>query len=115
MIDNLFSELPATAKTEEQFLTLLSLPGLQIERIVSYGQTSPSGFWYEQEQTEWVVVLTGTACLRFEDEAEARRLEQGDFVLIAPRRRHRVEWTDPTQNTVWLAIHYEPAAQQKCT
>ncbi len=85
---------------------MLSRPGLRIERIVSFGQASPPGFWYDQTHAEWVVVLTGAAHLRFDDEGAPRSLGPGDYVEIAPHRRHRVEWTDPTQPTIWLAIHY---------
>ena len=89
----------------EQFVELLSRPGLRIERIVSAGQTSPPGFWYDQPQGEWVLVLQGEAGLAFEDEQEPRRLQAGDFVDIAPHRRHRVEST--ATPTVWLAVHYD--------
>jgi cupin 2 domain-containing protein len=30
----------------------------------------------------------------------------GDHVHIPAHRRHRVEWTDPAQPTVWLAVHH---------
>ena len=102
---NFFAELPVAA-AEEQFLQLASRPGLKIERIVSTGQSSPPGFWYDQAQGEWVMVLAGAARLRFEDESEPRFLEPGDWLEIAPHRRHRVEWTDPVRHTVWLAVHY---------
>ena len=81
-------------------------PGLRIERIVSTGQCSPPDFWYDQPEGEWVIVLQGAARLRFADENEARTLQAGDFIDIAPHRRHRVDWTDPTQTTVWLAVFY---------
>ena len=95
-----------SAAGEEQFRTLLARPGLRIERIVSTGQCSPPGFWYDAPQGEWVLVLQGRARLRFEDEAAPRTLHPGDFLDIAPHRRHRVDWTDPSQPTVWLAVHY---------
>ena len=101
---NLFADLPASA-AEEQFLELLSRPGLRIERIVSNGQESPPGFWYDQSQAEWVLVLQGEARLAFEDESASRLLRPGDFVDIAPHRRHRVEST--AAPTVWLAVHYD--------
>lgn len=104
-LSNLFDGLPASPDAE-QFLELLARPGLKIERIVSNGQASPPCFWYDQENGEWVAVLSGEALLRFEDEPEPRRLKAGDFIDIAPRRRHRVDWTIPDQPTVWLAIHY---------
>jgi cupin 2 domain-containing protein len=85
---------------------LLSRPRLRIEKIVSTGQASPDGFWYDQPQAEWVVLLRGRARLRFEDEVEARSLVSGDVVDITPHRRHRVEWTAADEPTVWLAVHY---------
>jgi len=100
---NLISDLPPDSGAE-QFLELLSRPGLRIERIVSNGQASPAGFWYDQPQGEWVLVLQGEARLAFEDEPLPHRLRQGDFVDIAPHRRHRVEST--ATPTVWLAVHY---------
>ena len=100
---------PAVASmvaTDEQFLELLKRPGLRIERIVSTGQSSPPDFWYDQPDGEWVLLIQGEARLRFADEAETRHLKAGDFVDIAPHRRHRVEWTAPDQPTIWLAVHY---------
>jgi cupin 2 domain-containing protein len=103
---SLFADLPRSTASDEQISELLSRRGLRIERIVSTGQCSPPGFWYEQPDGEWVLLIRGAAHLRFADEAEARRLRPGDFVDIAPHRRHRVDRTDPDQPTIWLAIHY---------
>lgn len=109
MTDNLFRDLPEIGKTEE-FVELLSRPGLKIERIVSRGHASPPGFWYQQPHAEWVLLLVGEAALRFEDEPSERVLKHGDFVDIAPHRRHRVERTDPNGPTIWLAVHYSRAS-----
>jgi cupin 2 domain-containing protein len=106
MIDNLFEDLPQ-ATDQETLADLLKRPGVRIERIVSTGQSSPPGFWYDQAHGEWVAVLAGEAGLRFEDEHAARTLHAGDFVDIAAHRRHRVEWTRPGEPTVWLAVHYD--------
>lgn len=103
---SLFADLPRSTAANEQFSELLARPGLRIERIVSTGQCSPPDFWYDQPEGEWVALLQGSARLRFEDEAEARQLQPGDFVDIVPHRRHRVEWTAPAQTTVWLAVFY---------
>ena len=103
---NLFADLPRSTLPAEQFSELLTRPGLRIERIVSTGQASPPDFWYDQAQAEWILLLQGRAALRFADEPVARPLAAGDFVEIAAHRRHRVDWTDPDQPTVWLAIHY---------
>ncbi len=104
MINNIYSDIPRGIP-EEQAVELLERGGIRIERIVSNGQASPPGFWYEQPQAEWVLLLQGAAQLRFEDEAAPRTLQPGDFIEIAPRRRHRVESTHPQQPTVWLAVH----------
>ena len=108
-MDNLFAQIPPSTAAAEEFLELLARPGLRIERIVSSGQCSPPGFWYDQADGEWVLLLQGAARLRFADEPTARALVPGDFIDIAPHRRHRVEWTLPGQPTVWLAIHYAAA------
>jgi len=107
---NLLADLPDSAQDAERFDTLLVRPGLRIERIVSTGQASPPGFWHDPADAEWVVLVSGEALLRFEDEPEARRLRPGDWLQIGPRRRHRVESTAENMPTVWLAVHYAPWA-----
>jgi cupin 2 domain-containing protein len=88
----------------EFFETLIQRPGIRLERIVSRGQCSPEGFWYDQDETEWVMVLDGSARLRFETGNQLLTLEGGDWVEIPAHERHRVEWTDPNAETIWLAI-----------
>lgn len=102
----LFDAIPVGLLSEEVFTELLARPGLSMERIVSTGQCSPEGFWYDQPQGEWVLVLTGLARLQLEGEAEARTLGPGDWLDIPPHTRHRVAFTHPEQPTVWLAVHY---------
>ena len=102
---NIFDALPVPG-AGEAFDVLLAHPGLRIERIVSQGHASPPGFWYDQPQGEWLIVVAGAARLRFEDEPEVRSLRPGDYLDIAARRRHRVEWTDPAAPTIWIAVHY---------
>ena len=103
---NLFTGI-APRLTTEEITTLQASPGLRIERIVSHGQASPAGFWYDQPQAEWVVVLAGRAELRFEDGDTTTRMGPGDWLHIPAHRRHRVAWTDPTQATIWLAVHHD--------
>ena len=111
MAGNLLADLPVVPEAAERLEILLAQPGLRIERIVSSGQASPPGFWFEQAETEWVLLVSGEALLRFEDEPEARRLRPGDWLSIEPRRRHRVEWTAADAPTVWLAVHCTPGIQ----
>ena len=101
---NLFDEVP-TPLPEELVQKILSGPNLRIERIVSHGHASPDGFWYDQEQNEFVVLLKGAARLRFED--EVIDMIPGSSVNIPAHRRHRVEWTTPDGPTIWLAVFYE--------
>lgn len=100
---NLFNNLP-TQPPDEVVQTILAAAQVRIERIVSHGHTSPDGFWYDQEQHEWVVVLKGAAKLRFEDRTV--EMKAGDFINIPAHKRHRVEWTTPDEPTIWLAVHY---------
>ncbi len=101
---NLFVPLPARGEQEAVSL-LAETAGARIERIVSTGQASPPGFWYDQAGTEWVILLSGSAAVRFESEAEPRLLAPGDWLEIPPHARHRVESTDAERPTVWLAVH----------
>jgi len=101
---NLFAELPSNLP-EELIEKLVDAPGIRIERIVSTGHASPPGFWYDQAESEWVVVLRGEAVLAFEDETQI--LKPGDYVLIPPHRKHRVNSTSLTEPTVWLAVFFD--------
>jgi len=100
---NLFDDIPGDFP-EELIQTILDKSNVRIERIVSHGHASPDRFWYDQVQHEFVVLLKGAARLRFENEVV--ELRPGSFVDIPAHRRHRVEWTDPQQATVWLAVFY---------
>lgn len=105
MVDNIFHDLPPVNAAGEAFQTLLRTPGVRVERIVSRGHRSPDGFWYDQDMDEWVLLLSGAATLRFEGE-DPIDLKPGTYLHIPAHRRHRVEWTDPAQPTIWLAIHH---------
>lgn len=102
-MNNLFTQLSARLQ-EEITETILSAESVRIERIVSRGQASPEGFWYDQDEHEWIVVLQGAARLRFEHEVVD--LNSGDFMNIPAHRKHRVEWTTPDGPTIWLAVFY---------
>ncbi len=100
---NLFSNIPPSLP-QELIETILSKPNVRIERIVSHSHSSPEGFWYDQDEHEWVIVLKGEARLQFEDSIV--EMKPGDFVNIPAHRKHRVEWTTPDEPTIWLAVFY---------
>lgn len=101
---NLYTPLP-DARREEVFTDLLTYNGLKIERIVSQGQNTQDGEWYDQHQHEWVLLLQGAARLEFADGTEIS-LGPGDHMNIPAHCRHRVSWTTPEQPTIWLAVFY---------
>jgi cupin 2 domain-containing protein len=98
--------LPSPPPSDELFELLAGGESVRVERIVSTGQASPPGEWYEQHRAEWVVLLQGEAELAF-DGGSQLRLGPGDYVLIAAGERHRVEWTRVDPPCIWLAIHAE--------
>lgn len=104
MIHNLFKSLP-TDLSSETFDEVLLNNNIRIERIVSQGHTSPATGWYDQEDNEWVLVLQGVGTVLFEDGREVT-LQQGDYLHIPAHAKHKVSWTDPDAQTIWLAVHY---------
>jgi cupin 2 domain-containing protein len=104
-IANLFSEIPADLP-DELFSSILDADPVRVERIVSHGHASPEGFWYDQDDSEWVVVLKGEAKLHFDCDEQPIHMVPGDHITIPAHKRHRVEWTTPDEPTIWLAVHY---------
>lgn len=101
--------LPQGPQGSELFDVLVEHDGVRIERIVSSGQATPEGQWYDQARDEFVLLVSGAARLRIEGEAEDRPLAPGDWLLLPAHCRHRVTWTQSEPVTIWLAIHYDTA------
>ena len=99
---NLYN-LPDPLPDAEEFTDLIPDRGVKIERIVSHGQTSPAGEWYDQDRDEWVLLIQGEAVLEYET-GEKLRLDAGDHVLIPARCRHRVDYTSRTPPCIWIAV-----------
>ena len=91
---------------EEIFDTICLSEKVKIERIVSRGHASPTGFWYDQEKSEFILIVQGSAGLKIENEPDIVVLKTGDYLSIGAHVKHRVEWTDPACETIWLAVHY---------
>jgi cupin 2 domain-containing protein len=96
---------PLAPQAEEQIERLAGGPHFRIERIVSTGQASPPGFWYDQPEDEFVVLLVGAARLSFQEGGRSLDLRPGDWIEIPAHARHRVEWTQAVPPTVWLAVY----------
>ncbi len=106
MKKNLFKSIPHSMP-EELIEVLCQSEEMWVERIVSRGHSSPEGFWYDQEDHEFLVLIKGRAGLTFEGRSELMVMEPGDWKDIKAHTRHRVEWTAPDEDTVWLAVHYQ--------
>ena len=109
-LNHIFSEIPESTK-DEIFETLLKTDHFKLERIVSSGQSTPSGEWYDQDMNEWVILLSGSAGLLFEGEVKEVVMNPGDYIHIPAHKRHRVAWTDKGLQTIWLALHYKGTIQ----
>lgn len=101
---NIFGNL-AKDLTREQFEPIVNTDGVLVERITSKAHVTPTGQWYDQERSEWVMVMQGAAKLEFET-GEMLLLKQGDYVNIDAHVKHRVAWTCEQTETIWLAVHY---------
>lgn len=101
---NIFDLIPATLK-DELFEEIISKNGVKIERIASFGHVTPEFEWYDQRRDEWVILLQGEAVISFLNEEDVR-LKAGDYINIPAHKKHRVSWTKPDEDTIWLAVYY---------
>lgn len=102
---NLLANLPDSLN-EEQFEDIVKGKDVRIERILSHGQSSLESGWYDQDESEWVMVLSGFGVIEFED-GRIVKLEQGDHVNIPAHCKHKVKQTAQDEITVWLAVFYK--------
>jgi cupin 2 domain-containing protein len=101
-----FFSLVSEKLPEEVIEVVLQTGSFRLERIISTGQATPEGEWYDQDTPEWVLLLSGGAELCLENDPQVIIMKPGDYLHIPAHRRHRVAWTDPNQPTIWLALHY---------
>lgn len=106
IVKNIFSDHDHESEGE-YFSTLFENNSVKIEKIVSHSHSSPAGFWYDQAEDEWVIVLRGAAALEFVS-GEIVEMKEGDYLIIPRSVRHRVART--SENTVWLAVHLNDAS-----
>ena len=100
---NIFDKIIVDTE-EENFFEIFKNETIKIEKIVSNGQISPENFWYEQEKSEFILLLEGFAILEFENrEVE---LKKGDCINIKAKQKHRVKFTSLDEPTIWFAVFY---------
>ena len=104
-VKNIFSGIPEQIPNEI-LETIIKSDQFKIERITSRGQSTTEGYWYDQKKNEWVLVLKGNAGLLFEGSEEIVIMKAGDYINIPAHKKHRIEWTDTKEETIWLAVHY---------
>ncbi len=104
MKQNLFNLNNLPPPREEFFEDILRTPDLLIERIISTGQATPPGEWYDQDRDEWVMLVRGKAVIQFES-GDTTELAEGDHLLIPSHCRHRVEETSTDPPSFWVAVH----------
>jgi len=103
--ENIFKKIPA-ALPDELFENILEHGSFKLGRIVSRAHATPQGEWYDQEKNEWVMLLSGSAALRIAGSDHLTLLAPGDYIFLPAHLKHRVEWTAPDTETIWLALHY---------
>jgi len=101
---NLLQNLPSDL-SNEVFEDIITSKQVRIERIISKGHTSPQHGWYDQEEHEWVLVLHGAGEITFENHSTIT-LYAGDHITIPAHTKHKVSWTKPDEETIWLAVFY---------
>lgn len=103
-ISNIFELVPDDI-SNELFENIVNSENVRIERIISKGHASPKSGWYDQDEHEWVIVLKGEAKIEIDNQATVH-LVSGNYLNIPAHTRHKVSWTDPDTETIWLAVYY---------
>jgi len=104
-VENLVKVLPEDL-SKEVIEMISDVKDVRIERIISKGHSSPKDFWYDQKLNEFVLIIRGRAKLQFMGEKKPTHLSKGDYLIIPPHVKHRIQWTDPGTETVWLAVYF---------
>jgi cupin 2 domain-containing protein len=100
---NIFEQI-IVDKKEEFFFEIFKNKTIKVEKIVSNGQKSPENFWYEQDKSEFILLLEGFAILEFENRVV--ELKKGDCLNIEAYQKHKVKFTSLDEPTIWFAVFY---------
>lgn len=108
IVQSLFSQLPtddSASLTSEWVEEIIHSKNVRVERIVSFGHSSPETGWYEQAENEWVLLISGVGVIEYPC-GHLVTLYAGDHLFIGAGVRHRVKETAPDEPTIWLAVFY---------
>lgn len=106
VIQNIFDLTDYVFDPKSEFFQKILDDKVRIERIISKGHSSELGFWYDQDEFEWVILLTGSAEIEFKEPKQLLKLNPGDYFLIPPHKIHRVISTSNTE-TIWLTVFFK--------
>jgi cupin 2 domain-containing protein len=95
------------SRIEECFIPIYSNQKIFIEKIVSFGQTTPENDWLEQDRSEWVALLQGEAEILFENDIHKVSMKRGDYIHIPSHCKHKVTFTSVDPPCIWLAVHFD--------
>lgn len=84
----------------EKVIVLLDNSSTRIERIYSYGEVSPVGFYYNQDEDEFVKIEDGNAII--EVEGKEIFMNKGDELFLPRHAKHRINYT--SDNCVWYCV-----------
>ena len=104
IVKNIYNDVPSQLN-DELFEEIISNDKFILERIISEGQATPENFWYDQDKNEFVLLLSGSAEISFEDEPTVL-MKAGDYIIIPPHKKHRVAKTNSDKKTFWIALHF---------
>jgi len=103
-VRNIYDNVPEDL-SKEFFEDIILNENFRLERIISKAHFSPEGFWYDQSQNEFVLLLSGSAEILFENNYSVK-LKPGDYLIIPAHVKHRVEKTDSEKLTYWLTLYF---------
>jgi cupin 2 domain-containing protein len=103
---NIFNIDKSLLQGDEVFEEIIRDKNVRIQRVISYGHVSPDGFWYDQPENEWVILLQGKAKITFQDNKETN-LQKGDSIFLPAHQRHRVSYTSKKPACIWLTVFWK--------
>ena len=103
---NFFSKIPELQPGMEEIENILRHGNVRIERITGSGAVSPDGFWFDQDENEWVMLLQGDAVIEFTDGTKTQ-MTAGSYISLPAHEKHRLVYTSSDPACIWLAFFWK--------